>query len=160
MKKALLLWVPLVVLLICMCFITLGTSPWGLWKQFQFEKNLKPAPSLSDPDVERRLKEAVDFDSLEERDGRGQRGSRLRAGRFYQTNESEPYSGWVKVMYDSGQVRGLSQIKDGREDGLMTEWDENGRFMSEWNCKDGKIVSQNFYHRRNEKGEEVDSSEK
>ena len=47
--------------------------------------------SLSDADVERLLKEAVDMESLEERDDLA-----------YQDNK--PYSGWVKGMRDSGQA--------------------------------------------------------
>ena len=81
--------------------------------------------SLSDADVERLLKEAVDFDSLEERDGL-----------FYQNNE--PYSGWLKNMYDSGQVEELVQAKDGKPDGLMTEWHENGQKSVEATYKDGE----------------------
>jgi len=84
--------------------------------------------SLSDADVERLLKEAVDFDSLEERNDL-----------YYQTNESEPYSGWVKSMRDSGQVQGLAQFKDGELDGLMTEWRENGQKKREATFKDGKM---------------------
>jgi hypothetical protein len=45
--------------------------------------------SLSDADVERLLKEAVDIESFEKREGL-----------YYQANESEPYSGWGKLMHD------------------------------------------------------------
>jgi len=83
--------------------------------------------SLSDADVERLLKEAVDFDSLEERDDL-----------HYQVNESEPYSGWAKEMYDSGQVEMLSQFKDGKPDNLFTSWHENGQKADEFTFKDGK----------------------
>ena len=62
---------------------------------------------LSDADVERLLKEAVDGDSLQERNGL-----------VYQSNESEPFSGWAKWMYDSGQVESLGRFKDGKRDGL------------------------------------------
>ena len=64
--------------------------------------------STGNPKIDQALKEAVDGDSLEERDGL-----------YYQTNESEPYSGWVKRMWDSEQVAGLTQFKDGIEDGLI-----------------------------------------
>ena len=84
--------------------------------------------SLSDADVERLLKEAVDRDSIEERNGL-----------YYQTNESEPYSGWTKKMYDSGQVKGLGQFKDGKADGLLTQWYENGQKMAEQTHKEGKL---------------------
>ena len=84
--------------------------------------------SLSDADVEQLVKEAVDRDSIEERDGL-----------YYQTNESEPFSGWAKSMYDSGQVQALAQFKDGKQDGLFTVWDENGQKMAETIHKDGEL---------------------
>ena len=62
---------------------------------------------LSDADVERLLKEAVDTESLEERNDL-----------FYL--DDKPYSGWAKRMYDSGQVQGLGQLKDGKQHGLTT----------------------------------------
>ena len=83
--------------------------------------------SLSDADVERLLKEAVEFDSLQERGD-------LR----HQVNESEPYSGWAKEMWDSGQVEALVQFKDGKMEGLHTWWHENGQKMGEGTAKDGK----------------------
>ena len=108
---------------------------------------MKPQYSLSDPDVERLLKEAVERDSLEERDGLS-----------YQPNESEPYSGWIKVMYDSGPVQALAQLKDGKQDGLQISWHENGRMKHGGTFKDGELVSINHY-RRNSKGEEVETAE-
>ena len=122
--------------------------------------------SLSDADVERLLKEAVDVDSLEARDGL-----------LYQPNESEPFSGWSKMMYDSGQVQELSQFKDGVEDGPytslhengqkksegtykngvddgpLTEWHENGQKASERTFKNGEEVSGKYW---NSRGEEVE----
>ena len=83
--------------------------------------------SLSDADVERLLKEAVDVDSLEERGD-------LR----HQVNESEPYSGWAKSMYDSGQVEFLGQFKNGKHDGPYMSWYENGQKWLEGTFKDGK----------------------
>ena len=83
--------------------------------------------SLSDADVERLLKEAIDGETLEGRDGL-----------YYQTNESEPYSGWAKRMYDSGQVKTLTRHKDGKPDGPFTAWHENGQKMAEATNKDGK----------------------
>ena len=79
--------------------------------------------SLSDADVERLLKEAVDFDSLEERDDL-----------LYQDNK--PYSGWAKMIRDSGQVQALSQFKDGKPDGLFTVWAYNGQKVKEGILKD------------------------
>ena len=80
---------------------------------------------LSDADVERLLKEAVDTESLEERDDL-----------IYQDNK--PYSGWTKFMHDSGQVQGLGQFKDGKQHGLITVWADNGQKVREGTFKDGK----------------------
>ena len=128
----------------------------------------EPSPSsLSDADIERLLKEAVDSDSLEERD-------RL----IY--HDDKPYSGWGKEMHDSGQASRLAEIKDGKPDGLMIDWHENGQKMTEgtnkdgeqdglwtgWHengqkaaeatFKDGEEVSGKYW---NSKGEEVDTEE-
>ena len=82
---------------------------------------------LSDADVVRLLKEAVDGDSLEE-----------RGGLFYQNNESEPYSGWAKKMHDSEHVEMLAQFKNGNLDGLLMGWHYNGQKSVEATYKDGK----------------------
>ena len=79
---------------------------------------------LSDADIERLLKEAVDAESLPERDGL-----------IYHDNK--PYSGWAKMIHDSGQVQALSQFKDGKLDGPSTEWHENGQKKAEGTWKDG-----------------------
>ena len=81
--------------------------------------------SLSDADVERLLKEAVDEESLEGRDGL-----------IYRDNK--PYSGWGKEMYDSGQAFRLVELKDGQPDGPYIEWYQNGQKWSEVTFKDGK----------------------
>ena len=82
-------------------------------------------PSLSDADIERLLKEAVDSESLPERDGL-----------IY--HDDKPYSGWGKEMHDSDQAFRLVEIKDGKPDGLMIEWHENGQKSGEGTLKDGK----------------------
>ena len=124
-------------------------------------------PSLSDADIERLLKEAVDSESLPERDGL-----------IYHDNK--PYSGWGKEMYDSDQAFRLVEIKDGKPDGLMIEWHQNGQKWGEatfkdrkpvglflrWHengqkaaeatFKDGELVSAKYW---NSKGEEVETEE-
>ena len=81
--------------------------------------------SSGDPKIDQAL---IERDSLEERDGL-----------YYQTNESEPYSGWGKEMYDSGQVKALRSYKDGKQDGRATSWYENGQKGDEGTFKDGKM---------------------
>ena len=105
--------------------------------------------SLSEADVERLLKEAVESDSLEGRDT-------IHGNLIYQTNESEPFSGWLKIMYDSGQVRSLAQFKDGKQDGLQTQWHENGQKQAEVIWKGFELVSEKWW---NSKGEEVETAE-
>ena len=124
--------------------------------------------SLSDADVERLLKEAVDVDSLEVRND----------DLFYQGDK--PYSGWVKEMYYyvSGQANFLQRVKDGKidgpqigwhetgekraegtfkggkSDGPWTYWHENGQKLGEVKYKDGELISERYW---NSKGEEVES---
>ena len=100
--------------------------------------------SLSDADVEQLLKEAVDMESLEERDDL-----------YYQPNESEPFSGWAKTMSDSGQVAVLGRLKDGKLDGLWTDWHENGQKMVEMIYKDGEVDGLfTMWHENGQKEEE------
>ena len=100
--------------------------------------------SLSDSKVKKLLEEAVEIDSLQERDAL-----------VYRVNESEPYSGWAKEMYDSGQVKGLAQFKDGKPDGLQAMWYENGQKSEEYTYKDGKYdgLGTNWYENGQKAGE-------
>ena len=99
-------------------------KPDGVTKK-ELEEPSDTPKSLSDADVEGFLKEAVGEESLQYRDGL-----------FYQNNE--PYSGWAKGMYDSGQAKGLGQFKDGKQDGLEMRWHENGQKSYEATYKDGE----------------------
>jgi len=147
-------------------FISSLAKPEGVTKK-ELEEPSDTPKSLSDVDVEGFLKEAVGEESLQYRDGL-----------FYQNNE--PYSGWAKGMYDSGQAKGLGQFKDGKQDGLemrwhengqksyeatykdgeldglRTRWHENGQKKSETTFKDGKELSAKYWNR---KGEEVETEE-
>jgi len=91
------------------------------------EESSENPPSLSDADIERLLKEAVDSKSLPERDG-------------LVYHDNKPYSGWGKEMYDSGQAFRLVEVKEGKPDGLMIEWHQNGQKWGEATFKDRKPV--------------------
>ena len=100
--------------------------------------------SLSDADVERLLKEAVDVESFEKREGL-----------LCRPNESEPYSGWTKGMHDSGQAMSLARFKNGEPHGLWTEWHENGQKEFEENYKDGVLDGPyTLWHKNGQKKQE------
>ena len=77
-------------------------------------------PDLSDPDV-------VDWSKLLDRDGVA-----------YLPNEETPYTGQSKGFHKNGQKKGEGNFKDGKRDGLWTEWHKNGQKWTETNWKDGK----------------------
>ena len=79
------------------------------------------------------IAEAIDRDKLQKR---GTKGEEL-----YAPNEQAAYTGWVKLMYPNGQIMILGQIKDGKQDGLVTKWYENGQKRQEENYKDYKLMS-------------------
>ena len=94
--------------------------------------------SLSDSKIEEALEEAVGADSLQERDGL-----------YYQVNKSKPYSGWTKVLYESGQAEELFEIRDGKQGGLALAWEDDGTKTLEATYKDGALnghfeVSQDY----------------
>ncbi len=76
--------------------------------------------------IEKALEEAVEFESLQERNDL-----------YYQVNTSEPYSGWAKSMRESGQVWNLGRIKDGKKHGPVIVWHKNGQKRWEGTYKDG-----------------------
>ncbi len=89
-------------------------------------------PDLNDPKtLDKILSEAISEDRMQER---GREGEKLS----YAPNSQTPYTGWVKVMHENGQVEGVVNSKDGKADGPSTMWYENGQKKIEVNFKDGK----------------------
>ena len=78
-----------------------------------------------------------------------QRGAEERT---YLPNDPEPYTGWTKRTYSSGQVRGLARFTDG----LLvrqTRWHENGQKSGEGNYENGELAGRwTFWH---ENGQEA-----
>jgi antitoxin component YwqK of YwqJK toxin-antitoxin module len=63
---------------------------------------------------------------------------KLQGGQVtYLANTREPFSGYAKQAYDNKQIKILAQFKDGKRDGLSTEWNEEGQKMTHENHKDG-----------------------
>jgi hypothetical protein len=96
--------------------------------------DLVNAMPLWPPPTNRIIAEAIDRDKLQTRGGKGEELS-------YPPNEQKPYTGWVKWMYENGQMAGLAQFKDGKPDGLWYDWYENGRKKGEKKYKDGYLMS-------------------
>ena len=104
-----------------------------------------PKPLISDADVERLLKEAVD----------GEAGFEVREdGRMIHPNGSGLLSGWVKFQDEYG--KGLQRFKDGKMDGPEVNWYANGQKESEINWKDGKLDGLwIWWHENGQKQEEA-----
>ena len=92
-----------------------------------------PRIDLDDNETRNRIAaEAIDFQKLQKR---GKKGEEL----WYAQNQQTPYTGWVKAMYDNGQIKGLGQSKDGK---LWTAvgWKPNGEKCPHTNVVDGNGV--------------------
>ena len=79
------------------------------------------------------IAEAIERDKLQKQ---GTKGEEL-----YAPNDQAAYTGWVKLMYPNGQIMILGQIKNGKQDGLVTKWYENGQKRQEENYKDYILMS-------------------
>jgi len=75
---------------------------------------------------------AIDWEKLEWKSKEGE-------DLFYAPNQQTSYTGLAKWMYDNGQIRRLSQYKDGKRDGRWTLWYMNGQKKSERTFKEGKL---------------------
>ena len=61
-----------------------------------------------------------------------------RNGVKYQQDSQKPYSGKVFRLFYNGEKKLEGSYKNGKEDGLWTEWNKSGRKIFEGNYKDGK----------------------
>lgn len=69
-------------------------------------------PDFDDPKtLEKILEKALSEKDLQER---GPEGDKL----YYAPNNQAPYTGWLKMMYETGQVELLAHFEDGKQDGL------------------------------------------
>jgi hypothetical protein len=90
------------------------------------------SPNVDDPEtLDKIIAEAVDEDKLQMR---GKKGEEL----LYSPNEQMPFTGWVKSIWENGQVKYLIQYKGGEPEGLTIEWYENGQMKYKTNHKDRK----------------------
>ncbi len=55
----------------------------------------------------------------------------------YSPGENKPFTGRYETYYLNGNKKGVAYLKNGKFDGLITLWDENGQKNSERNFKNG-----------------------
>ena len=92
------------------------------------EAQFKFLPSISDADVERFAKVAMDYDSTDTTD----------------------YTGWTKIV-NEGQLGELVQWKNGQPDGPSMIWYTNGQ-IAEWSLyKKGEVVQLQKYYKTGDK---------
>jgi hypothetical protein len=60
-----------------------------------------------------------------------------RDGLAYLPNETKPFTGVYIINYPNGQKYAEIHYKDGKKEGLETDWYENGQKEIEGNYKDG-----------------------
>ena len=141
------------------CGITVQSADAGLPSHVNpsFDITAKPRISLTDAEVERLLKEAidgrkaivVDEDSVEQKpllegeelvEEEKFNGEALEylEGLLCEVSSSQPFSGWIKWMHDSDHASSLQQFKDGKLFGLWMSWHGNGKKWKAGSYKDGE----------------------
>ncbi len=110
-------------------------------QQQEVKEEDKPAEPVAE--VKPQL-DGVNLDKLEEREGI-----------VYLKGSDTPYTGKATSLYENGQ-KSEANLKDGKRDGLIVLWHENGQKALEQTYKDGEEISAKYWNR---KGEPVDSFE-
>ena len=110
-------------------------------KQQEVKEEVKPEEPVAE--VKPQL-DGVNLDKLEEREGI-----------VYLKGSDTPYTGKATSLYENGQ-KTEANLKDGKRDGLIVLWHENGQKALEQKYKDGEEISAKYWNR---KGEPVDSFE-
>ena len=110
-------------------------------------------PDLDDKEtLDKIIAEAIDGKKLQVR---GKEGEKLA----YAPDEQNPYSGWTKKMHDTDwlprPIESLWQFKDGKPDGHVISWHENGQKKGETTFKGGKKYGlETFWYENGQKEEE------
>ena len=78
-----------------------------------------------------------------------------RDGIAYLKGSDTPYTGKVYVLYPNGQKEYETNYKDGKADGLQTEWYENGQNKEEITFKNGEpdVLQTRWYENGQKKNE-------
>jgi len=114
-----------------------------------FAESNAERPNLDDLEVRKKIiEQAVEFDVVKKADGSMQ---------YFEPLELSPYRGsaWGALYYSNRNIKGLYQLKDGKQDGLTTGWYENGQKKAEVNFKDGQPEGlATFWYENGEKEKE------
>jgi antitoxin component YwqK of YwqJK toxin-antitoxin module len=103
---------------------------------------------LDDPaTLDKILAEAIESEKLQ------WRGERL-AELCYAPKGQAPYTGWMKTMREDGQIKEVTQYKDGKRDGLWTEWYENGQKAKQGCYSDSMLGLFTWWYENGHKKEE------
>ena len=54
--------------------------------------------------------------------------------------------GLVTTWYENGQMKQEGTFRDGKRDGLVTQWYENGKKQLEVTFKDGELISEKHWN--------------
>jgi antitoxin component YwqK of YwqJK toxin-antitoxin module len=73
----------------------------------------------------------------------------------YAPDREQPYSGWVKVYHEGGQIHALGQCKDGKKNGVEVRWYENGnkQWQRQWKDDQREGLWTGWYENGNKEGE-------
>ena len=69
-----------------------------------------------------------------------------RDGVYYTKDTNQPYNGQVFSLYEDGKKKEEGTIKDGKQNGLWTEWYENGQKWNEETYEDGESISKKSWN--------------
>jgi len=98
-----------------------------------------PRIDLDDNETRNRIiAEAIDDDKLQKR---GKKGEEL----WYAQNQQTPYTGWVKAIYDNGQIKGLGQSKAGKM-WTAVGWKPNGEKCPHTNVVNGNGIVVSYFN--------------
>jgi len=117
----------------------------GLGGHIEFARNLEETLDATKPVEEKQqeIKEEVKaqetvVESTPEADGVNLKELEFRGDFTYLKGSDSPYTGKYYTLYENGQKQAEGNLKNGKQDGLTTEWYENGKKAKESNFKDDK----------------------
>ena len=102
-----------------------------------------PEPLISDADVERFAKDAMDSDGGSPPDdftGWSKLVDQGQLVELMQWKNGEP-DGPLEMFHENGQLWSSGELKNGKPDGVWSFFDENGEIYITLNYKDGDLVA-------------------